>query len=292
LQALRPGRSHADPLGIPVGLQLYTVYPELEKDFEGTLQKIAEIGIRDVELLHFPRRNPSAVQRAIRDAGLRAHSIHLGGDPLLLEPQQQIDLAAELGVSYLICPTMLTSPAARLRPEFSAAGESEKARDRFVSTITLDDWRWNAETFNHLGERALRSGIQFGYHNHSLEFRRLGGTVVYDELIRLTDPKYVTFEMDCGWVENSAMSAAEYLGRYPGRFQLLHIKDIRRRATPGQENNMASVEVGHGVIDWRTIFGRAPAAGVKHYFIEQEAPFERPRLESVRLSYQWLHQQT
>jgi sugar phosphate isomerase/epimerase len=155
--------------------------------------------------------------------------------------------------------------------------------------MTLDDWRWNADVFNKVGEQARRAKIQFGYHNHSPEFQRFDNHVVYDELITRTDPQWVTFEMDCGWVESSRASAAEYLRKYPGRFRLLHIKDIKRRADPGVELKMTSTEVGHGIIDWKSIFAAGPRAGVEHYFIEQEPPFEQSPLQSVRLSYEWLH---
>jgi sugar phosphate isomerase/epimerase len=295
LAALGVRGSRADPLGIPIGLQLYTVYSELEKDFEGTLSRIAAIGIREVELIEFPDRKPADVRRALDGAGLRAISIHLGGDDLVSEPQKQIDLAAELGVGYLICPGPLTSPAARSRPEFPAAQPAEASVEshiRFFSTMTLDDWRWNADVFNKVGEQAKKAEIQFGYHNHSPEFRRFDHRVAYDELITRTDPRWVTFEMDCGWVESSRASAAAYLRRYPGRFQLLHIKDIKRRANPGVELKMESTEVGRGIIDWKNIFAAAPRAGVQHYFIEQEPPFERPALEAVKMSYQWLQHQT
>lgn len=289
LATLGTKSSRADPAGIPIGLQLYTVYPELEKDFEGTLSQIAAIGIREIELLELPARKPRDVRRALDNVGLRAISIHLGGDDLVTDPQKQIDLAAEFGVAYLICPGPLTSPTARARPEFSAAQDSPEASIKFISTMTLDDWRWNAESFNRFGEQAKGAGIQFGYHNHTPELRRFGDRVAYDELITRTDPRWVTFEMDCGWVENSRASAAGYLHKYPGRFQLLHVKDIKRRAHPGVELKMTSTEVGRGIIDWKSIFAAAPRAGVKHAFIEQERPFEHPALESVRLSYEWLH---
>jgi sugar phosphate isomerase/epimerase len=289
LAVLGMDRSRADPLGIPVGLPLYTVYSELDKDFEDTLNRIASIGIREVELIDFPNRKPIDVRRALEDAGLRAISVHLGGDDLANQPQKQIDLAGELGVGYLICPGPLDSPTARSRPEFAAAQDSFEAAVKFLLTMTLDDWRSNAEIFNKVGERARQAGVQFGYHNHSPEFRRFGDQVAYDELIARTDSRYVTFEMDCGWVESSHASASGYLRKYRGRFQLLHIKDIKRRADPAAELRMTSTEVGRGIIDWKGIFAAAPRAGVKHYFIEQEPPFERPALESVRLSYDWLH---
>jgi sugar phosphate isomerase/epimerase len=289
LAAVGVEQSRADPLGIPIGLQLYTVYSELEKDFEGTLSRIAAIGIRDIELFAFPNRKPKDVRRALDDAGLRAISVHLGGEDLASQPQKQIDLAGALGVGFLICPFPLNSPTAQARPEFAAAHDSFEALVKFLSMMTLDDWRWNADIFNEVGERARRAGIQFGYHNHSPEFRRFGNQVAYDELITRTDSRYVTFEMDCGWVESSRASACGYLRKYPGRFQLLHIKDIKRRVDTGVELKMESTEIGRGIIDWKGIFAAAPRGGVKHYFIEQEPPFERPALEAVRLSYEWLH---
>jgi sugar phosphate isomerase/epimerase len=289
LAALGMERGQADPLGIPIGLQLYTVYSEIDKDFEGTLSRIAAIGIREVELIDFPNRKPKEVRRALANAGLRAISVHLGGDDLASQPQKQIDLAGEFGVGYLICPGPLDSPMARSRPEFAAAQDSFEAIVKYLSTMTLDDWRWNAEVFNRVGERSKRAGIQFGYHNHSPEFNRFGNQVAYDDLISRTDSRYVTFEMDCGWVESSHASAVGYLRKYPGRFQLLHIKDIKRRADPGVELKMTSTEVGRGIIGWKEVFAAAPRGGVKHYFIEQEPPYERPALESVRLSYDWLH---
>lgn len=108
------GWSQADPLGIPIGLQLYTVYSELEKDFEGTLSRIAAIGIREVELLDFPNRKPRDVRHALDNAGLRAISVHLGGDDLVSQAQKQIDLAGELGVGYLFAQSL--SPHRRLAP--------------------------------------------------------------------------------------------------------------------------------------------------------------------------------
>jgi sugar phosphate isomerase/epimerase len=289
LATLGPQSSRSDPQGIPVGLQLYTVYSELEKNFEGTLSQIAAIGIRELELLELPNRKPRDVRHALDNLGLRAISVHLGGDVVVTDPQKQIDLAAEFGVRYWICPGPLASPAARARPEYSAARQSPEAFVQFISTMTLDDWRWNADIFNRVGERAKRAGIQFGYHNHSPEFRRFGDRVAYDELITRTDPRWVTFEMDCGWVESSRASATAYLRKYPNRFQLLHVKDIQRRADPGIEFKMASTEVGRGIIDWKSIFAAAPRGGVQHAFIEQEPPFERSPLDSVRLSYEWLH---
>ena len=277
----------ASPRGIPIGLQLYTLAAQLREDFEGTLDEIAAIGIREVELIAFPERKPADVRRALAQAGLTPVAIHLGGDALLDDTRGQLDTAAALGATCLVCPEPLISPAARTRPEF-AGRDSPQGAAQFVASLTLDDWLWNAEMLNTIGAAAQRAGIRFGYHNHSAEFRSFGTRTAYDELIARTEPRFVTFEMDCGWVESSRASAVTYLRRYPGRFQLLHLKDIKRRAPAGVELSMTSTEVGSGIIDWRAIFAAAPTAGVQHCFIEQEPPFDRAPLEAVRRSYEWL----
>jgi sugar phosphate isomerase/epimerase len=179
-----------------------------------------------------------------------------------------------------------------LRPEFFGATRSAETFNRYLLTTTLDDWLWNAAQFNKIGELTDARGLTFGYHNHSIEFRPVGNVVPFDQMLARTEPRYVAFEMDVGWVESARASAVTYLRGYPGRFQLLHIKDIKHPAEPGRELTVISTEVGRGVIDWKPIFAEAPRAGVRHYFIEQEPPFERPPFESVRLSYDWMRSVT
>jgi sugar phosphate isomerase/epimerase len=130
--------------------------------------------------------------------------------------------------------------------------------------LTLDDWRWVAEEFNHIGEKVKAAGMTFGVHNHTPEFASEGGVLVYDELLKLTDPKLVTFEMDCGWVTAAGRNPVDYLSKWPERFPLFHVKDMAKDAN----GKFHSVVMGHGVVDYRPIL-RA-ATGLKHYFIEQE----------------------
>jgi sugar phosphate isomerase/epimerase len=272
IAAALPPFSIAAAAPVPVGLQLYTLKAELAKDFEATLQQVAKIGIRQVELIHFPDREPAEVARALRNAGLQAVSLH-AKPGLAREAQVQIDAASELGVQYLIAAI----------PEFSGPVRFES-----IVAMTRDDWRWNAQLFNSIGERASRSSIRFGYHNHHFEFKRFDDVCIYDELLRCTDPELVVMELDCGWAEYAGADAAQYLRSYPGRFPLLHLKDIKSRASAHAGLQLAGTEVGRGIIDWAEVFSAAEAAGVKHAFIEQEPPFERPALEAVRMSYEWL----
>jgi sugar phosphate isomerase/epimerase len=120
------------------------------------------------------------------------------------------------------------------------------------------------------------AGMQFGYHNHWVEFGSEGGVVFYDELLKLTDPKLVKFEMDCGWVVAAGRNPVDYLSKAPERFPLLHIKDFVK----GADGKEKPVVMGHGTIDYKPIL--KAATGLKQYFIEQEEytsdkPFEQLR---------------
>jgi sugar phosphate isomerase/epimerase len=120
--------------------------------------------------------------------------------------------------------------------------------------------------------------MTFGCHNHNAEFGSEDGVVFFDELLRLTDPRLVVFEMDCGWVYTAGRNPAEYLSKTPERFPLLHIKDMVKE----QDGKFFSPPLGRGNVNNRAIM-RA-ATGLKQYFIEQEDydmdPFDELRLDA------------
>src|ERR1700722_17185271 len=91
---------------------------------------------------------------------------------------------------------------------------------------TLDDGRWTAEEFNRIGEKVKAAGMTLGYHNHDQEWESENGVIFYDELLRLTDPKLVCLEMDCGGVVAAGRNPVDYLSKTPARFPLLHVKDM------------------------------------------------------------------
>ena len=142
--------------------------------------------------------------------------------------------------------------------------------------MTLDDWRYTAEDLNKIGEKVKAAGMKFGYHNHTPEFLSEGGVVFYDELLKLTDPKLVFFEMDCGWVFAAGRDPIEYLSKTPERFPLLHVKDM----TKGANGQFHSTVMGRGLVDYKLTL-RA-ATGMKHYFIEQEE-FDMDPIEALKL---------
>jgi sugar phosphate isomerase/epimerase len=257
------GRLAAKPVDLPIGLQLYSVRGLLPKDFDGTLAKVRAAGYTEVEAAGYYDRTAAEFRHAIDQAGLRCVSTH---HPLsVLKPRlgELIEYGHELGLGYIVC-----SSSMRRDPTLKGP-------------LTLDDWRWAAEEFNRIGEKVKAAGMAFGVHNHIPEFGAEGGVVFYDELLRLTDPKLVVFEMDCGWVSAAGRNPVDYLSKTPERFPLLHVKDMVR----GVDGTFHSTVMGRGVVDYRPIL-RA-ATGLKHYFIEQEE-FDMDPMEALRLDAEYM----
>lgn len=257
---LKSGQSSAKDGGRirRTGLQLYTVRKELKEDFDGTLRRVAAVGFREVEFAGYFDRTPGQVKKALSDSGLKSPSAHVDLKTLSGELGSAIDDAAVIGHRYLVL--------AYLSP-----GERQ----------TADDYRRLAALLNRAGEACRKAGLRLAYHNHDFEFAILDGQVPYDLLLRETDAGLVKLELDLYWISKAGRWPEEYFDKYPGRFELFHVKDMD--GTPSR----SFTEVGRGTIDFRRIFGRAGQAGVKHYFVEQdETP--GPPLESARISYEYL----
>ncbi|HEY4962522.1 MAG TPA: sugar phosphate isomerase/epimerase [Terriglobales bacterium] len=270
----------AYPLGLPLGLQLYSLRELLPKDFDGTLKAIAAAGYTEVEAAGFYAMSAQDFKQSMDTAGLRCVSAHY---PLsMLQPQLESVLAyaKELGLQYVVCSSPSLQDPARVKLSPKDPGYHEA----WVNAFTLNDWKWNAEQFNQIGSKVKAYGMHFGYHNHTTEFRKLGKVVPYDELIRLTDPDLVTFEMDCGWVAVAGYSPVEYLTKYPTRISMLHVKDFDLKK--GTEH-LQSTELGHGTIDYRPIFEAAKKVHITHYFVEQEE-FDMPPLEAIKLDADYM----
>ena len=256
-------RLSAATLKFPIGLQLYSVHELLPKDFEGTLAKVRADGYTEVEAAGYYDKPAAEFRKAMDKAGLRCVSTH---HPLgVLRPRldELIEYGHTLGLEYIICSSSVRRDPAAKGP------------------LTLDDWHYVAGEFNRIGEKVKAAGMTFGYHNHTPEFGTEGGVVFYDELLKLTDPKLVVFEMDCGWVFAAGRDPIEYLSKTPERFPLLHVKDMAREAN-GQFH---STVMGRGLVDYKLTL-RA-ATGLKHYFIEQEE-FALDPIEALRLDAEYM----
>ena len=232
-------------MGKPIGLQLYTVRDAVAKDLPGTLRAISDIGYREVELAGIPATSATDLRKILNACGLTAPSMHASMADLQAGLQQRIDYAKALGTEYLVCSFPWTADS-RFRENPGQAVVS------IASGITLDDWKWNAEQLNRIGEVAAKAGLRCGYHNHNMEFRSYGGVVAYDELLRLTDPKLVTMEMDLAWVVTAGVDPVKYLKKYRDRISLLHVKEVSKDMRTMVDRVQAqTTEVGSGKIDWK-----------------------------------------
>lgn len=284
----------ATPLNLPIGLQLYTVGADLDSDPVGTLKKIAAVGYKTVELSPLAKISNADLKKALDDNGLKNPSGHYMLYDLMANLQQKIDLAHQFGQEYMIVTVPWVADTSRFKPD-PAAGQMGLFL-AIINGLTMDDWKWNAEQFNKIGEQVQKAGLTLGYHNHNFEFRSFGETTGYDEFLNLTDANFVKLELDCGWMVVAGLDPALYLTHYPDRYRLLHIKDFKKgftaRTTLMDKNPGAPVptELGRGGIDYARIFAAARRGKIAHYFVEQEPPFtEMPALEAIKIDFDYLN---
>ena len=249
---LKPELLLAAPLAYKAGLQLYTLRDYIGQDTKGVLAKVAKAGYQEVETYgyssdkHFWGMKPAEFKAALAANGLTTPSGHydLGGylrdgDEALLDAT--IAAAKACGQQYLIVPYL-----------------DEKLR------ATPADFRTLAAKLNKAGARCQRAGLRLGYHNHDFEFKPIGGTTLYDVLLKETDPALVAFEMDVYWVVRAGQDPIKLIKNHPKRFPLWHVKDMDK-AKPD-----LNTEVGSGSIDYRKLMAYANPAGLKHAIMEQE----------------------
>ncbi len=204
----------------------------------GTLKQVAAIGIRGSRGHDLYGKTAAEFAKILKDIGLTAPSGHYMTRHLRGNWEKEIENAKIIGMKYMV--NAILDPDERK---------------------TFDDWKRLAELFNKAGEQTQKAGIQYCYHNHNFEFQKFGGTVVYDYLLKTLDPKLVKFEMDCFWVTHAGQDPVAYFNKYPGRFPLLHIKDMKDHPPATQEKDDKKgmfAPVGHGTIDWKRIFAAAP----------------------------------
>lgn len=259
----------ANPYGLPIGLQVYTVRDALAKDELGTLKSIAEVGYKEIEAGGFFEKSPAQLRALLKETRLGYPASHYSFKQLTSGWEKEVERAKEYGIKYMV----------------NSALDNEDRK-------SLDGFKRAAEVFNKAGEQAQKAGIYFCYHNHNFEFVKFGDTLGYDALLKETDPKLVHFELDCFWMVHAGHDPVDYFEKHPGRFPLLHIKDLKEGVPPstGSTRGMGNpfTEVGRGVIDWKRIFTAAKRGGLKLYFVEQDL-CDDPPLESIKISYEYLH---
>ena len=252
-----------------VGMQLYTVRTELEKDFEGSFAKVAAIGFKEVEFAGYYKRTPQQITEVLKRNGLTSPAAHVDYPSLGDTFPAVLETARTIGHQFLVNPWI--DESIRKQP---------------------DSWKRIAETFNRAGERSKQAGIQFAYHNHHFEFDPVDGKLPFDVLLEQCDPSLVKIELDLCWIAAAGKDPLEYFKRYPGRFPLVHVKGLAKKpeagaATPIQNVMPDIADVGsQNVIDWKRIFAASKQAGIKHYFIEHDVP--KAPFDSLKASYEYV----
>jgi sugar phosphate isomerase/epimerase len=243
----------------------------MKQDFEGTLAKVAEIGYREVEFAGYFDHSSQEVKTILDRHALVAPSAHVDYKVLGDKWPGVLDAAKIVGHKYIVCPWI-----------------PEEIRKQ------PDGWKQAAETFNRAGAASKKAGIQFAYHNHWFEFDPVNGKLPYDTLLEQCDAKLVKMELDLCWITVGRQDPLKYFNRYPGRFPLVHVKDLTKipeaSASGGQnfgDSLPEMTEVGSGIIDWKKIFAQSDKAGIKHYFVEHDNP--KNPLESIKISFDYLN---
>lgn len=238
----------------PLGLQLWSVRHAMDDDLAGTLAWVHEMGFREVETAGTHGRTVREFRQILDEAGLSATAMHTGYERLRDSLEVVLDEAEVLGAEYVGTAWIPRPPNQPFDADFA---------------------REVAEEFNAWGAAASRRGIQFFYHVHGYEFQpEADGTVPFDELVAATDPDHVAYEIDVFWVALPGVDPVELLRKYPDRWALMHVKDMRvgtpRNDHSGAAPEETNVAVGEGQLDYPAVLRAAQEIGLARYYIEDE----------------------
>lgn len=291
-------RTYFQRIGQPIGVQLYSVGAQLTGDLDGTLGQVAKIGYKTVELAGYAGKTPAEFRAALDRAGLKCTSSHVQAKLLrpsptpvltLMDPAEKIAEEAHLlGFDTVIMPLFIIPDRFSLVPGPGETFASMVAK--ITQGMNEDDWKRNAEFMNQRGAAFKKLGLRFGYHNHGTEFAPIqGGRSAMDLLFAETDPHLVEFELDVGWTVSTGTDPAAFIAKHAKRITALHVKDVAPTTKPNFLLQQDPVEIGQGIVDWKKLLTTAGAAGIKRYFVEQEAPYVHPPLESLKISFDYLN---
>ncbi len=259
-----------------LGIQLYSVRDDMKKDPSGTLRQLAGFGYQYVEHANYVNRkfygySPDEFKKLLDGLGLKMRSGHTVMHKDHWDDAKQdftdawkytVEDAALVGQQYVISPWLDDS-----------------------MRKTYDDFKRYMDVFNKCGELCKRSGMKFGYHNHDFEFNTsLNGITLYDLILQNTDPSLVAQQLDMGNLFNGGAKALDIAKKYPGRFELMHVKD-EIKSSGGNEKYESTI-LGTGIVDTRTVadIGRN-SGGTTHFIIEQESYQGKTPLDCAREDY-------
>ena len=248
-----------------VGINIYSLRYQAEKDLPATLALIRQLGFAEVEAGDlYGRRAAEFLGLLYMAACMPRHWCRLY-EALATTWTAVAAQARTLGAKYIVCSTIPHS----------------------AKHLAAQDCAPAADNLNKWGERLAASGLRLCYHTHGTEFDASPDGTRFDTLAKLTNPKFVNFEMDIFWIVYGYQDPVRLLHRYPGRFPLMHIKDIRKGTvlggSPADVLEEESVPLGTGLVDVRAALLAAKDCGVQHYYLEEEAVDAVPQIrQSLR----------
>lgn len=281
--------------GRQIGVQLYPISAEVERDLPGTLGRLAAMGYRTVETSGFHGYSAAQLKAAAHRAGLTITSVHVQPQLRLSSTDHLMtgDLGPlvadlhEMGVQNVVMPMVLL-------PEELIRNPGADTMSRLIKTVnafTVSDWRQTAAFLNRCGAELNREGIRLSYHNHNFEFARIptaSDRTGWDVLIDETDPATVGFEMDIGWVVAAGLDPVGLLKKCSGRVGMLHLKDVASSSQPNFALQQTSAPAGKGVVHWAKLLHVARLAGVTGYFVEQEPASKTDAMDEMAQSITFL----
>ncbi|MDX5474011.1 MAG: sugar phosphate isomerase/epimerase [Bacillaceae bacterium] len=244
-------------MGIPIAVQLYTLREEMEKDFAGTLKKVAELGFDGVELAGYAGVSVTEVKSLLDQFGLQAPSSHVSLEELEENLDKVIEEQKILGTQYIVIPY--------IKPE-------EQNEERYLSLISF---------LKQAVVTCKEQGFTLCYHNHDFELEKLSDG--RKALEAIMDDTSISAEFDVYWLTKAGENPAEWLSRYNGRTPLVHLKDM----TLDDEKFFA--ELGTGGVDMESILQIGEKQQVKWWIVEQDVSRRTP-LESIEISINYLKQ--
>ena len=239
---------------VKVALQLYTVRDETQRDFAGTLRRVAQMGYVGVEFAGYGNLTAQEMRALLTETSVFPASTHLGLPAL---QQSQLDASIryclDIGCPSIVLPSL----------------PHERRNRQSVQEL--------APHLNAIGQRCQEHGITFAYHNHDFEFARMDGSFLLDYLLQATDPSLVKIELDVYWAAYAGVDPVAYLHTLGDRVALIHLKDMA--------DDRSMTEVGKGVLAIQQICAFAQARDL-WAIVEHDHP-RLPSLESASISLEY-----
>ena len=266
-----------------IGLQLYSVREEMEKDFEGTLKKVAEIGYEYVEFAGYYGKSAEEIKALLDKYGLKCISVHQGVEWFLEEGQKAVDYLKTFGVKYAVVPW------------YSA--ENHKGGEGWEQTLV---------NFARTAELLHLNGMKLGYHNHDFEFQTYEGKYLLDWLYETFSPELLEPEVDTCWVHYAGLNPADKIREFKGRVEIVHLKDfVAKRLAGGpayalidadgneikttrEDNGFAFRPLGMGRQDFKSILEACEECGTEVVIVEQDQTYELSELEAAKIARDYL----